>query len=146
MKINSATRSVLPASLAFPSSFRVLFYNSRIPARRVKENLNRQGMQDLVFISDESDLINSVKGLDPQVIVLNHREWNDLQTPLLLKRLRKFSDIPVIIWNDGLNETVSQKLLSFKNTYTLRLGDGFECLTEVLERIEMKLKYPNLWV
>jgi len=144
MKINSATQSALPASVPFP--FRVLFYNSRTPVRRIKENLNQRGVNDLVFISDESDFINSVKGLDPQVIVINHSTGNDLHTPLLVKQLRKLSDMPVLIWSDELSEIVSQKLLSFKNTYTLRLSDGFDCLTEVLERIELKIKFPNLWV
>ena len=144
MKLQSVKQSVVP-SAAIPS-FRVLIYNSRIPVRRVKENLNPHGFHDVVFISDESDLINSVKGLDPQAIVINHQVWNDPHTPVLMQQLRKFSDTPVIIWGDELNEFVSRKLLSFKNTYTLQLSDGFISLTEVLQRIEMKHKNPGLWV
>jgi len=126
--------------------FSILFYNSKIPNRRVKENLNRHGFSQVKFMTDESDVTNTVNGLDPQVLIVNHHSWNDSTTPLLLQNLRKSNDIPVIIWSDDINEFVSQKVLSFKNTYTLRLSDGFSALTEVLQRIEMKIKNPALWV
>lgn len=126
--------------------FGILFYNLRVPTRKVRENLNRNGFNQLLFMTDESDVTNTVKGLDPQVIIVNHQSWNDSTTPILLQTLRKTHDIPVIIWSDDISEFVSQKVLSFKNTYTLRLSDGFSALTEVLQRIEMKIKNPALWV
>ncbi|MCX6290637.1 MAG: hypothetical protein NT126_02605 [Bacteroidetes bacterium] len=126
--------------------FKILFYNSKIPTRRVKENLSRYGFRELVFLSEENDVVNSVKGLDPQVIIVSHHAWNDPHTPALLQELRKSHDTPVIIWSDDLTEFISRKLLSFKNTYTLRFSDGFISLTEILQRIEMKVKNPRLWV
>ena len=45
-----------------------------------------------------------------------------------------------------LGGAIAAGVLSFKNTYTLRLSDGFSALTEVLQRIEMKIKNPALWV
>lgn len=126
--------------------FRILFYNSKISSRKVKENLKRYGFLELLFVTDESDLINTVKGLDPQVIIVTHQAWNDPHTPVLLQELRKSLDTPVIIWSDDLTEFISRKLLAFKNTYTLRLSDGFISLTEILQRIEMKIKNPKLWV
>ena len=129
-----------------PGKFSILFYNSKIPAKKVKDNLNRYGFEELHFVTDENDLVNTAKGLGAQVIVLSHHAWNDPHTPLLLEKLRKSLDIPVIIWSDDLTEFVSRKLLSFKNTYTLRFADGFISLTEILQRIEMKIKNPRLWV
>ena len=126
--------------------FSILFYNSKIPNRRVKENLNRYGSNQVKFMTDENNVTNTLNGLDPQVLIVHHHLWNESTTPLLLQNLRKSNDIPVIIWSDDINEFVSQKVLSFKNTYTLRLSDGFSALTEVLQRIEMKIKNPALWV
>ncbi len=133
-------------TFASTEKFRILFYNSKIPTRKVKENLSRFGFQEILFATDESDMTNTVKGLDPQVIIVNHQSWDDSSTPLLLRQLRKSNDVPVIIWSDDITELVSRQLLSFKNTYTLRLSDGFISLTEVLQRIEMKVKNPALWV
>lgn len=126
--------------------FRILFYNSKIPARKVKENLNRYGFLELLFVTEGSDLINTVKGLDPQVIIVTQQGWNDSHASMFLQELRKIYDTPVIIWSDDLTEFISRKLLAFKNTYTLRLSDGFISLTEILQRIEMKIKNPKLWV
>jgi len=112
----------------------------------VKENLSRYGFNELSFISEDNDVINTVKGLDPQVIIVNHHAWNEPHTPELLQELRKSHDTPVIVWSDDLTEFISRKLLSFRNTYTLRLSDGFISLTEILQRIEMKIKNPALCV
>jgi len=129
-----------------PEKMRVLIYNSKIPTRKVKETLRRSGFPELLFITEENDLINTVKGLDPEVIILNHQDWNDQKIPALLQELRKSHDTPVIIWSNDLTEFVSRKFLSFKNTYTLRLSDGFISLVEILRRIELKIKNPGLWV
>lgn len=136
MKLNSD--STMP--------FRILVYNSKIPVRKVKENLNQYGFNNITFVSDENDIINTVKGINPQVIIVSHQAWNDAHTPPLMQELRKSHDTPVIIWSDDLTELISRKLISFKNTYTLRLSDGFISLSEVLQRIEMKFKNPALWV
>ena len=126
--------------------FRILIYNSTLPNPKVKENLHRYGYGDIVFITAEDLLINTVNGLDPRVIIIHHHAWNDPHTPALIKELRKSCDTPVIIWSDDLNELISRKLLAYKNTYTLRTADGFIALAEVLQRIELKTKNPSLWV
>lgn len=128
------------------NKFRILIYNSTLPNPKVKENLNRYGYIDIVFVTAEDLLINTVMGLDPGVIIIHHHAWNDPHTPALIKELRKSCDIPVIVWSDDLNELISRKLLSNKNTYTLRTTDGFIALAEVLQRVEMKKKNPSLWV
>ncbi len=127
--------------------FRILFYNLKMPVRRVKEKLrNNQNPLELFFVSGESDLINSVKGLEPHAIIINHQDCNDSNVPSILKELRISLDTPVIIWCGNMNEFTSRKLLSFKNTYTLNVADGFVALNEVLQRIEMKIKNPAIWV
>jgi hypothetical protein len=126
--------------------FRILIYNSTLPIRKVKENLSRYGFDDVVFVTAEDLLVNTVKGLDPGVVIIHHHSWNDPHTPALIKELRKSCDVPVLIWSEDLNELISRKLLSFKNTYTLRISDGLISLTEILQRIEMKIRYPALWV
>jgi hypothetical protein len=129
-----------------PEKFRILFYNSKMPVRRVKENLHRYGFNEISFADKQDEVINTANGADTQVIVLNHHAWNDPHTPAFLFELRKSSDVPVVVWSDDLNELISRKLLSFKNTYTLRLSDGFISLTEILQRIQMKTQNPALWV
>jgi hypothetical protein len=133
-------------NFASQNKFRILFYNSKISAVKVKENLNRYGFEELLFIAEENDLINSVKGLDPKVIVVNHHDCNNSNVPALLQELRKSFDTPVIIWCENMSEFTSRKLLSFRNTYTLNVSDGFISLTEILQRIEMKTRNPKLWV
>ncbi len=127
-------------------NFRILFYNSKIPTRRVKENLNRYGFNEITFVEDADALVNTVNGLNPKAVIFNHHAENTFHTPVLLDTLRKSSSVPVIIWSDELTEQTSRKFLSYKNTYILRLSDGFVSLTEILQRIELKTKNPALWV
>lgn len=127
--------------------FRILFYNLKMPVRKVKEKLkNNQNPLELLFVSGESDLINSVKGLEPHAIIINHHDCNDSNVPSILRELRLSLDTPVIIWCGNMNEFTARNLLSFKNTYTLNVADGFVALNEVLQRIEMKIKNPAIWV
>ena len=127
--------------------FRIMFYNLKMPVRRVKEKLrNNHNALELLFVSGESDLINSAKGLEPQAIIINHHDCNDSNVPSILLELRKSLDTPVIIWCGNMSELTSRKLLSFKNTYTLNVADGFVALNEVLRRIELKIKNPSVWV
>jgi hypothetical protein len=127
--------------------FRIMFYNLKMPVRKVKEKLreNRASME-LLFVSGENDLINSVKGLEPQAIIINHHDCNDSNVPTILQGLRMTLDTPVIIWCGNMNEFTARKFLSFKNTYTLNVADGFGALNEILHRIEMKIKNPAIWV
>jgi len=129
-----------------PKNFRILFFNSKIPSRRVKENLKRFGFNDVIFSDDENSVVNTMRGLQPQVIILNHRAWDEQSTPSFIKRLRESLETPVIVWSDELSEISSRLILSCKNAYTLRFSDGFISLTEILQRIEMKAKNPALWV
>ncbi len=127
--------------------FRIMFYNLKMPVRRVKEKLkDSRATMELLFVSGESDLINSVRGLEPQAIIINHQDCNDSNVPEILQELRKSIDTPVIIWCGNMSEFTSRKLLAFKNTYTLNVADGFVALNEVLSRIEMKIKNPAIWV
>ena len=130
-----------------PSKFRIMFYNLKMPVRKVKEKLrSQQDSLELLFVSGENDLINSVKGLEPQAIIINHHDCNDSNVPSILRELRQSLDTPVIIWCGNMNEFTARKLLSFKNTYTLNVADGFVALNEVLQRIDMKIKNPAIWV
>jgi len=127
--------------------FRIMFYNLKMPVRKVKEKLNyNRESHELLFVSGESDLINSVKGLEPRAIIINHHDCNDSNIPTILQELRMSIDTPVIIWCGNMNEFTSRKFLSFKNTYTLNVSDGFSALNEVLHRIELKIKNPAIWV
>ncbi len=146
ISLSHSKKSTMDILLDPQQKLRVLFYNLKMPVRRAKENMSRYGFKDLVFVSDESDLVNCVKGLDPHVIIINHHPWNESHTPALVEQLRATIETPVIIWSDNISEFVSRKLLSFKNTYTLRLSDGFVSLTEVLQRIEMKINNPGVWM
>jgi hypothetical protein len=126
--------------------FRLLFYNLQMPVRRVKEKLINRNAYELLFVSGENDLVNSAKGLEPDAIIINHHDCNDSNVPEILQHLRSSLNVPVIIWCGNMNEFTSRKFLSFKNTYTLNVKDGFVALNEILFRIEMKIKNPEIWV
>jgi hypothetical protein len=129
-----------------PDKFRILFYNSKFSPVKVNDSLNRYGFRDFHFITAENDFVNTTKGLEPEVIVINQVDCNDSNVPALLTELRKTHDTPVIIWCENMSEFTTRKLLSFRHTYILNLSDGFISLIEILQRIEMKTKNPKLWV
>ena len=129
-----------------PDPFKVLIYDAnRAALNSTKDKVLKAGFYNVLSETDRTQSISMVLNQNPEVIITDHRLNDGLDALDYVGGLRKISNVPVIIWGNRLPEKIENSLLSLKKVYTLCSKDGVFTLQDILQRLKLMKKNPELW-
>lgn len=129
-----------------PDPFKVLIYDANLSAlNSTKDKVLKSGFYNVLSETDKKESISMIIRQNPQVVITDHRLNDGLDALEYVEGVRRFSDIPVVIWGGRLPEKIEHHLLSMKKVYTLCSKDGIFTLQDILQRLKLMKKNPELW-
>ena len=146
--ISSANQDKMQSLNSFsnPDPFKVLIYDANQSAlNNTKDKVLKSGFYNVLSETDRKESISVIIQHNPQVVITDHRLNDGLDALEYVEGLRKFSNVPVVIWGNRLPEKIENNLLSLKKVYTLCSKDGIFTLQDILQRLKLMKKDPSLW-
>jgi|GEM_PF-4648182 len=129
-----------------PDPFKVLIYDSnRTALNNTKDKVLKSGFYNVFSETDRKESITAITQHNPQVVITDHRLNDGMDAIDFVAALRRFSNVPVVIWGSRLQEKTETSLLSLRKVYTLCSKDGIFTLQDILQRLKMMKKNPDLW-
>lgn len=126
--------------------FKVLIYDANPAAvNNTKDKVLTSGFYNVLSETDRKECIGTILQQNPHVVITDHRLTDGLDALDYVKGLRQISNIPVIIWGNRLPEKIENSLLALKKVYTLCSKDGIFTLQDLLQRLKLMRKDPELW-
>jgi len=142
------TRDMQTTNSTFTSSetFKVLIYDANQSAlNSTKDKVLKSGFYNVLSETDRKESITTILNQNPQVVITDHRLNDGLDALDYVEGLRRVSTVPVIIWGNRLPEKIENHLLALKKVYTLCSKDGVYTLQDILQRLKLMKKNPELW-
>ena len=131
---------------SFAESFKVLIYDASPAAiNSTKDKVLTSGFYNVLSETDRQECIGTILRQNPHVVITDHRLTDGLDAVDYVTGLRQISNIPVIIWGNRLPEKIENSLLALKKVYTLCSKDGIFTLQDLLQRLKLMKKDPELW-
>ncbi|MCX6274977.1 MAG: hypothetical protein NTV09_07200 [Bacteroidetes bacterium] len=126
--------------------FKVLIYDASAAAlNSTKDKVLKSGFYNVLSETDRKECIGTIIRQNPHVVITDHRLPDGLDALDYVAGLRQISNIPVIIWGNRLPEKIENSLLALKKVYTLCSKDGVFTLQDLLQRLKLMRKDPELW-
>lgn len=127
-------------------TFKVLIYDAnQTTLNSTKDKVLKSGFYNVLSETNKNESISTILQQDPQVVITDHRLNDGLDALDYVEGLRRFSNIPVVIWGNRLPEKIENSLLSLRKVYTLCSKDGVFTLQDILQRLKLMKKNPELW-